>query len=375
MNRARTFALLSVVACARPSAPVQEPPGESVATATPPVAAPKPVRRLMPPTAAVPEFLADDVGTRHVERTTLARFDAVALTADAPLVKIAGDHGEPGREVIVLASAGDRVRIVDAMYNLRIALYVARGDLADRVIAETPLLASPKAVATPGADGAFALPGAAPKLGKRSGDHVFVEISEPGVRVEGWLPVSAFGPIYTPSPFNENQGLLLLERNTTVKTAAGKVVAHLTVPDGWLVIMPRDEPGGSSRHVEVRTAHLRVQGRIPAKSVRPEISGFTAGGMASGTSGRMHTNFVEVPAGTLLHHTPDGEVLAVQTQADRLVLATTRQGVWHEVRAVTSWGDVPLWIRCPAFRPAAKGPNFVCTGEDDPERVEQLPQW
>jgi hypothetical protein len=68
-------------------------------------------------------------------------------------------------------------------------------------------------------------------------------------------------------------------------------------------------------------------------------------------------------------------VLAVQLQADRLVLGSTRQGVWHEVRAVTSWGDVPLWIRCPAFRSAAKGPNFVCTGEDDPERIEQLPQW
>lgn len=313
MTRVLALTVLTVVACARPPAPVQQPPDATVTTATttaePPVVTPPPA----PAPAPVPEFLQDDVGERHHERATITRFDAISLTADAPLVK----HGS----------------------------------------------------------GAYLLGGAAPKLGKRSGDWVFVEMSEPGVRVEGWLPTSAFGPIYTPTPFNPLQGDLLLERSTTVKTAAGKVVAHLTVPEFWLVIKQRGEPGGSWRDVEVRTEHLRIQGRIAAKSVRPEINGSILGSGASGVAGRMHTNYVELPARTVLHRTPDGEVLAVRLTAGRVPIGGARQGVWHEVSAPTAWGDVTLWIVCPAFRRAPEGPNFACTTADDPERIEQLPRW
>lgn len=375
MTRVLALTVLTVVACARPPAPVQQPPDATVTTATttaePPVVTPPPA----PAPAPVPEFLQDDVGERHHERATITRFDAISLTADAPLVKHGSGAWDPGLEVVVLASAGDRVRVVDSLYDMRIALYVARSDLADRVIGETPLVAAPKVLAKPGADGAYLLGGAAPKLGKRSGDWVFVEMSEPGVRVEGWLPTSAFGPIYTPTPFNPLQGDLLLERSTTVKTAAGKVVAHLTVPEFWLVIKQRGEPGGSWRDVEVRTEHLRIQGRIAAKSVRPEINGSILGSGASGVAGRMHTNYVELPARTVLHRTPDGEVLAVRLTAGRVPIGGARQGVWHEVSAPTAWGDVTLWIVCPAFRRAPEGPNFACTTADDPERIEQLPRW
>jgi len=51
---------------------------------------------------------------------------------------------------------------------------------------------------------------------------------------------------------------LLLERDSVVKAAAGKVIAHLTADEGWLVMKQRGEPAHQSQRAPTcRADHLR----------------------------------------------------------------------------------------------------------------------
>lgn len=292
-------------------------------------------------------YLTDEFERVFPERVRLARYGAVRLAAGDP-EPAAGARGESDAvelgqspALVVVDSAGDRLRVVVEEGDYRLLLWIEASDL-NWVIAETTDLAFEpgEAAAPPPAPGVRLRPGLPVLRGDQRGSLVFVSHDDQCMTVAGWVPVARLSRRYTPIDQPE------IER----ELSAGPGTALYERPNGRELARFTSE------------CHVAYGGREEAGQklvlyegngfeVRGWISGSSAGGGASALFGYGHAfggfgggERVLIPAGSCLYGARGGAVVGVATDDAEEAGVQTGDGGWHSVSVETGWGDLSLWV-------------------------------
>ena len=343
----RTLVLAALAGCG--SSGQGHPSAEPVASARR-----GPIRRVVVPAQLGDPGVVDRipwgarVARRGAFRFTLAdetseRGDRDIHVADAALDKVWP----------VIAESAAEVQLVSDDDDARLAIWVARADLAAVAIDDVAVAERPGR----GADAthrAELRSGAPVQRGDSSGTHRHVTVGG-DVRVLGWIPESALGDVFRVriEPDGDRlggsvaAGKLVRARPETTSPPLAVIIRrvpaqlHVGAPAGW-------------RDVTVSTDYVRVRGYIAESDLSREIS---FEGLGSGRGyGMSHRPQITVPAGACLYAEPDGEVVGVNTEERTRYSGGAAEPGWWEVVVGTDWGLHDLYVR--ALDPEAKPPEL-----------------
>jgi hypothetical protein len=300
-------------------------------------------------------YLTDEFERVFPERVRLARYGAVRLAAGdgepAAGSKGDGEAIELGQSpaLVVVDSAGDRLRIVVEEGEYRLLLWIEASDL-NWVIAETADLAFEpgERAAAPPSPGVRVRPGLPVVRGDQRGQLVFVSHDDQCITVAGWVPVGLLARTYTPvdqpeieRDLSAGAGTALLERPN------GRELARFT-SECHVAYGGREESG--QKLVVYEGNGFEVRGWISGSSSGGGTSSLFGYGRAFGGFGGGER--ILVPAGSCLYAARGGAVVGVTTDDAEETGVQAGEGGWHSVSVETGWGDLSVWIREEGKQPA-----------------------
>ncbi len=254
----------------------------------------------------------------------------------------------------VLERLGDLVRIHMATNHMVLIGWIPFSDLAaNAVVIRTPLLESAASKATQ--HYIEVLPGVQVDVLEEKGDwlRVHAALREPClstfVDLEGWLPRSAVGSIYTilSVPMETNGKI---ENTTTITDRSGRRVLARLRPDDddddELLAQSLGKVRGGQQEVLADLGNAIVRGFVPAKSFVPSSPG--GGGCGGGV---YHPTQLEKPLSSKLRLQRNTCLFDAQDQLAGLSIraqdVTGRDegnGIWT-VRFPSPWGDLDMRVR------------------------------
>lgn len=293
-------------------------------------------------------YLTDEFERVFPERVRLARYGAVRLAAGdaepAAGSKGEGEATELGQspELVVVDSAGDRLRVVVEDGEYRLLLWIEASDL-NWVIAETADLAFDpgEPAAAPPAPGVRLRPGLPVVRGDQRGQLVFVSHDDRCITVAGWVPARRLARTYTPvdqpeieRDLSASAGTALLERPN------GRELARFTT-ECQVAYGGHEEAG--QKLVVYEGTDFEVRGWISGSSAGSGTSSLFGYGRAFGGFGGGER--VLIPAGSCLYAARGGAVVGVTTDDAEETGVQSSEGGWESVSVETGWGDLALWVR------------------------------
>jgi len=230
------------------------------------------------------------------------------------------ESGADWHERPVIEELAGQVRVLCEEEHLRVALFVDRSDL--RRVAKEDAVVRPAGLAaqkdqTETAPGLYLRPGAWLPTAQQDSD-LAVELSEPGLRVAGTLPVSAMGDVFEDAPWKLPRGLEAnLASAPIYASPGGTSFAHIGADNGATTLHSVWRLGQKKGFTLIRseTRYGDLVGWVKDAGVSASFSG---GEQLEGRSGgspsfRTHSIFVTIPRGTLLRTANGATPIGVMT--------------------------------------------------------------
>jgi hypothetical protein len=280
----------------------------------------------VPPVAAL---LRDGFEARFVERA----------------LPYAGLGRAPPR-VVVDQSPG-RTRIIFDDPSLRVLLWTENTKLWPTPLRVTPLTRQP--VKAGPNERVRVGPGAFLQRLNDKGDLARVSASDRTFEAVGWLPISAIGHAYLPSPIPEAPGTeewVLAPLSNVLERPGGSALGKLvdTAP-------PQVRVGTVAKSaawfVEIAygSATLSVRGFVPKSALsQPQSMGWGSGGFGYGARKNPPEETLTFPRGACLYSEPWGEVIGVlRHPLNRTVhVEIGDTAAWRELDL--RWADARVWV-------------------------------
>lgn len=242
-----------------------------------------------------------------------------------------GWHEVDGAELAVAEVRGDRVRILHDEDDVRMLVWIARGDLARVAVRDVEL--RPGVVVHAGT----------PVYGER--------IEADGLMVNGEVDADAIGEVWdavAPRVFGETH---TLAKGTPIRAERGSKAEILAVTTQDIEIRLHGAAQRGWREIETTGRQITVRGFVEEWA----LDGFGSLGHGSGTGyGSSHSITIDVPAGTCLYDAVGGEMIGVVTVTRSRLAYRTDDDAWYLLLVNSPWGllDIPIhdggsgWDRC-----------------------------
>ncbi|HEU0033287.1 MAG TPA: hypothetical protein VFQ53_21790 [Kofleriaceae bacterium] len=352
------FAAISVIAACSHTLPTTDP-------VLPPARSPAPARASF---EVVPAELADPgVLGRIRHRARIKRFGAAWLGTSSEALSTSRDEGdaidELGDVVPVLGESTGKIRIVVEDDDARLAIWVARGDLWESIAAAIPL-ADRDGHASPSAGVWLSL--GAPVVAAPARDHQrFVKLHDPAVLVEGYAAASSIAHVWVVPPGApiERSGALppsdprprqLLASHARIRAAAAPDAPVLATIENDELFAAVLGTRGAYREIELVRPFARIRGFVLATELSPsDDETLSLGGGGRHGFGMSHADHIDVPAGTCLFESAEGEVVGVQLKPTiRLGHLKSETAGWSRIYIATAWSVVTVYIHDTSRDPA-----------------------
>lgn len=278
-----------------------------------------------------------------VRRGILGRHGAAWLREDGEAHESPGWHDVDGAELAIAEIAGDRVRVLHEMDDVRMLVWIARHDLAPVVVREVGLAVAPDApAAARGWPGVIVGPGAPIVERRRVDDVLEVAISTDGVEVAGFVAASAIGDFWDATPAAPRRPTHALDAGVTIRLAPDDAAPALATTTEAIEVRALAPSRGGWREIETLGARVTVHGFVRELDTdEPGSFGLVRGGHGYGSS---HAITLDVPAGTCLYDAPDGEVIGIVVEGRPRLARHGADLGWFSLLVNSPWGllDVPI---------------------------------
>lgn len=324
--------------------------------------------------------LSLDARTASPWRALVEELGPARLSVDGPALAPVAGSTVPERELVVAEATASRVRLVLSAGRMRYLLWVERGDLARRPVANVVLSPTPPTAGAslpgarslrPGEVGVELAGGAPVSAFKTQAGAVQVEHEAEGFTIYGWLDPGLLGEVWRRTPFDDVAPDRTLAHDTIVfstplagwdgrREGVGSCcdetrIAWAAEGQHTLSVTALGATGVGYTKVDLRTSQARVVGWVPEANVKVEAPTLGLGASGRG-SGAEEGPWLEL-AGDTQVRVRDGEGLfavawlATQVHLDDLAL----HDGWAWVSFATPWGPLPGRVRCPTLEPLQSG--------------------
>lgn len=288
------------------------------------------------------ELVLRGAPARGVRRAILAAHGEAWLRLDGEPTAAPGWHDVDGAELAIAEVKDDRVRVLHEADDVRMLVWVSRGDLAPVIVRE--------AVVAPGV---VLAPGTAIVEEGRDGDRVRVRVAADGLVVTGSVEAAAIGEMWDARAPRQARVTHVLAEQTPIRAAAGEAGEVVATTTRSIEVRAIGPARAGWREIETAGEHVHARGFVREDSLDAEARvGETGFGSGYGSS---HAITLDVPAGTCLYDDVEGDVIGIVVEdRARLAYATERPG-WFTLLVNSPWGllDVPAhdegegrWARC-----------------------------
>ncbi len=309
----------------------------------------------------VPAELGDPQAIDRIAHRVIVTHWALAwLIHDGTPFGSGSRTGAPGADILpVIAEQGRKIRIVVEDDHARIAVWIAREDVADTVVAPLQLADS-----TGGALAIWLAPGVPLVATDRARGLREVAIVDDAIGATGWASAQAIGTVWvratgdrsptamrpadvpTWSPPRDPRPLVRIDRAGVIRSAPdAKAPVLVSIKANELTVSVIAK-GEAFSEVEAFRPFIRVRGFVDNARVLGPSEGVVPHGSASGHGfGMSHATRHEVAAGTCLFDRADGEVIGVTLETETRPGGQLDANRWAMVYIDTPWGVTSMYMK------------------------------
>jgi len=311
----------------------------------------------------VPAELADtDILARIPHRTRLRRFGDAWLRDRHEPARSRHGGNDTDEVLTVIGETRTKIRVAFEDDYARLAIWIARADTWDTIA--IPLeLADRVGTIAPDA-GIWVTRGAPVELGARVGRLRAVRVRDDLMDITGYAPQAAIAKVWIagtgdppitfssgratqwspPADLRTHVKVMIETRIRSAPRRDAPVIASTGQSDAIAVIARNL---GDFRQIEIVRPYARIVGYVLASELTHTTEDWGSIGTGRGHGfGMSHADRIDLPAGTCLYESIDGEVVGVQlalsTRLGTLHLDTPK---WSLIHVGTSWTTAALYVR------------------------------